>query len=131
MSHDGSNRDLMVRLVEAFGSGDNATVQELIAEDAVWHVPGRSSVAGTYSGHAAIFGFFGKVMAISGGTFHTDHQDTLASETHGMSWDRATAQREGASLSTPIALLTRIQEGRLVEAWDLVFDQPAWDAFFE
>jgi uncharacterized protein len=125
------NAGLMLRLVDAFGRGDIAALQELIAEDAVWHVPGRSSVAGSYTGQAEIFGFFGKVMALTDGTFAVARQDTLASETHGLNWDLVTARRGGASLSTPLALLVRFRDGRIVEAWDLVFDLAAWDAFFQ
>jgi len=39
---------LMVHLVDAFGKGDIPTVQSLIAEDAVWHVLGGSSIAGAW-----------------------------------------------------------------------------------
>lgn len=77
---------LMIRLVEAFGQGDIPAVQALIAEDAVWHVPGSSSIAGSYTGHSEILGFFGKIMALSGGTFAVARQDTLASDVHGLNW---------------------------------------------
>ena len=121
---------LMVRLVDAFGKGDIPAVQALIAEDAIWHVPGSSSIAGSYKGHSEILGLFGKIMALSGGTFAVARQDTLASDEHGLNWDIATARREGVSLSTPLALLARFRQGQIVEAWDLVFDQAAWDSFF-
>ncbi|MGQ0649289.1 MAG: nuclear transport factor 2 family protein [Gemmatimonadaceae bacterium] len=121
----------MLRLVEAFGKGDIPSLQVLIAEAAVWHVPGRSSIAGSYTGHSEIFGLFGKIMALSEGTFAVARQDTLASDTHGVNWDVATAQRDGASLTTPLALLARFRGGQIVEAWDLVFDQAAWDTFFQ
>jgi ketosteroid isomerase-like protein len=125
------NQELMRRLVEAFGTGDIPALQALIAEDAIWHVPGASSVAGSYTGHSEIFGFFGKVMALSGGTFSVARKDTLASEAYGLNWDLATASRDGAALATPLALLARFHDGRIAEAWDLIFDQAAWDAFFQ
>ncbi|HKP85289.1 MAG TPA: nuclear transport factor 2 family protein, partial [Blastocatellia bacterium] len=67
----------MRRATEAFARGDVEALQQIFAPDAVWHVPGRSRVSGTYTGHAEVFGFFGKLMELSGGTFKLELHDIL------------------------------------------------------
>jgi len=42
------------RLYAALAAGDVATVETCFHPDAVWHVPGRSVLAGTYRGWPAI-----------------------------------------------------------------------------
>lgn len=45
------------RADKAFSAGDMTTVRELTAEDTVWHILGRSPLAGDYKGKEAVFGF--------------------------------------------------------------------------
>ena len=45
----------------AFGSGDLATLSELIADDAVWHAQGVGPLSGDYHGRDQVFGFFGRL----------------------------------------------------------------------
>ena len=44
-------------------------LRECFAEDAVWHVPGGSTMAGTYRGRTEIFGFLGNLPKQTGGTY--------------------------------------------------------------
>src|SRR5207244_733997 len=55
------NEDLVRRGYEAFGTGDMATLNELFADDIVWHAPGRNQLAGTYRGKDEVFATFAKV----------------------------------------------------------------------
>ena len=57
---------------KAFADNDVATLSEIIPEDAVWHVPGRSQLAGDYRGRDAIFGYFMKLSELTGGTFKAE-----------------------------------------------------------
>lgn len=68
---DHANVDLVRRGYQAFGSGDMATLDALFADDVVWHVAGRSSMAGDFTGKAAVFGQFGQLMERTGGSFHS------------------------------------------------------------
>lgn len=42
--------EFLARQREMYASGDLAAVEELLAEDVVWHVPGTSPIAGDYRG---------------------------------------------------------------------------------
>ena len=43
----------------AFANGDLAAVNDVFAEDLVWHDAGRGQLSGDYRGREAVFGFFG------------------------------------------------------------------------
>ena len=40
------NAEPIGRAFDAFARGDMATMQSLVAEDTVWHIPGRGPLAG-------------------------------------------------------------------------------------
>ena len=115
----------------AFGKGDMATVSDLIADDVVWHVGGSSSLSGDYKGKDAVFGFFGKLMEITGGTFKLEVHDILANDDHSVTLVRATAERSGKKLDTKQAHVTHPDsEGRVKEFWAVDEDQSATDEFY-
>src|SRR5439155_12616958 len=92
------NEDLARKGYAAFSGGDMATLNDLFADDIVWHVGGRTPIAGDYAGKDAVFGFFAKTMEMTGGTFRLDLHDLLANDEHVVALVTATGQREGRSL---------------------------------
>jgi ketosteroid isomerase-like protein len=111
--------------------GDAATVMELLADDVVWHVPGRNLLSRDYSGKAEVAGFFGRARELSGGTVRTELIDVLGSETFGIALVRVFAEREGKSLNGQFqAFVYRVKKGRIAEFWFLVEDRYAVDAFW-
>jgi len=58
----------MRRAYDAFNTGDMDTLTELMNET-VWHLPGRSSMAGDYEGRGATLAYFSKLAQETGGTF--------------------------------------------------------------
>jgi len=120
----------MRRLYQAFGEGDADTLNELISQDVIWHVPGKSQVSGKYSGRQQVFGFFERLFELSGGTLKGEVHDVFASGEHGIILDRETATRGEKELDVHLALVVHIRDGQITEAWDLVSDQYAWDEFW-
>jgi uncharacterized protein len=43
------NAEPIHKAFDAFASGDVATMRSLVAEDTVWHIPGRGPLAGDHS----------------------------------------------------------------------------------
>src|SRR3989442_7772666 len=74
------NAALVERLYAAFDAGDREALKKLIAEDAVWHVPGSTEISGDHRGHEAIFAYFQKLAELSGGTVRAELVDVLASD---------------------------------------------------
>jgi ketosteroid isomerase-like protein len=119
------NARLLRTLFEALGRRDPVVAFSCIAEDAVWRFPGRQGqLAGEHKGHAAIIGFLGKVMALTGRTFHLEPKDILASETRAAFLFRGTGTREGRTLDNPTCLVAEVHDGKIVR-----FDEFVWDAY--
>jgi SnoaL-like domain len=64
-----ANATLARRGYAAFASGDLDTLRTLMAEDAAWHQPGRTPIAGDYVGRERVIDYFGKLFERSDGTF--------------------------------------------------------------
>lgn len=50
------NAEIVARGYEAFTKADLETLTEFLDENASWHTPGRSPIAGDYQGRDAVFG---------------------------------------------------------------------------
>jgi ketosteroid isomerase-like protein len=119
------------RAYEAFGKGDMDTVGELIADDAVYHISGNNPLSGDYKGKKAIFGFFGKLMEVTGGTFKLEVHDILANDDHTVILVRETAEKDGKKWdSRAVHISHPDSEGRGKEFWVFSENQAAADAFF-
>jgi len=72
---------------------------ELLADEVVWRTAGRSPISGEYKGRDQVFGFFGKLMELSGGTAKIEVHDILANDEHAVALVTSTASRAGKSFS--------------------------------
>ena len=124
------NEDLMRKGYEAFGTGDMDTIRELFADDIVWHVGGRSHLAGNYKGKDEVLGFLAKTMELSGGTFRLEVHDILAGDEHAAGLTTVTAEREGKKLNSNGVQVVHIRNGKLSESWLHPEDQYANDEFW-
>jgi ketosteroid isomerase-like protein len=126
------NIDNTKRAYAAFGTGDLATLTELIAPDCVWHVGGRSQLAGDYIGHEQILGYFGKLYELTDGTF-TATLDDIGETESGLVTCVVTlgGRREGNALTTRMIEMGRANAaGQLAECWWFAEDSYAADEFF-
>jgi len=80
MSLRDENAEVVRRAYEAFNTADMATLTELFDENASWHTPGRSSIAGDYQGRDEVFGQFGRFVEGTGGSFKAVLQNVYASQ---------------------------------------------------
>ncbi len=124
------NVEIVRRGYEAFASGDQAALAELIAEDAVWHVGGRNLFTDSYRGRDAIFGYFRKLEEFTNGTFAIELHDVLANDEHAVALGRLTAERARNQLAMNACISFHLRDGRVVESWTFPEDQYAADEFF-
>ena len=127
-----TNIDNTKKAYAAFGSGDIATLTALIAPDCVWHVGGRSHLAGDYVGHEQILGYFGKLYELTDGTFSAVLDDVGETEA-GLVTCVVTlsGRREGRTLTTRMIEIGRPNEaGQVAECWWFAEDAYAADEFF-
>jgi ketosteroid isomerase-like protein len=124
------NEDLARRGYEAFAKGDLDTLNSLMADELVWHVPGRGPLAGEYKGKEAVFGLFGKVVELAGGTFHQEIHDVLANDEHALVMVESHAERGDKRLNDRQVHVLHLKDGKLTEFWNHFGDQYAVDEFW-
>ncbi len=124
------NEDLIRRGYEAFGKGDMDTLNELFADDIVWHTPGKSPIAGDYKGKQEVFAFFGKIAELTGGTFKLEIHDLLANDEHGVVLVTSSGQRDGKRIEDNSVNVLHVQDRKVKEFWGHPGDQYATDEFW-
>jgi uncharacterized protein len=124
------NADDVRRVFDAFAGGDPRALFEVIAEDAVWRVPGNVSVARTYRGRAEIFELFRDTRRLTDGTYRSELRWSLADDEHAVAVYRASGSRLGRTIDIDQVLLIRLEEGRWVDVLALPTDPAAFEAFW-
>ena len=114
----------------AFATGDMATINDLLAEDTVWHSGGDNILAGDYKGKEAVLGYMARLMQETGGTFRNEIHDMLANDEHGVALVNATGERNGKTLNTPIIHIFHMRDGKMTEFWSVGTDQAVLDDFW-
>ena len=118
------------RVFAAFTGGDARALFDVIAEDAVWRVPGNVQVARTYRGRPEIFGLFRETRRLTDGTYRSELRWALAGDEHAVAVYRATGARLGRTIDIDQVLLIRLEEGRWIEVLALPTDPLAFQAFW-
>ncbi len=119
------------QLFTAFVEADLAAIQTMIADDAVWHFPGRrGKLAGDHKGPQAILAFLMNVTSLTDGTFRVDLADVVANDHTAVALFRGTATRNGKPLDNPTCLQLRFEDGRVAEVWEFVWDLYHVDDFW-
>ena len=126
------NAEKFARALEAFGRGDMATLAaEHFAPDIVWHMAGRSPLAGTYKGVEDVFGLFGRMMELSAGTFAVAPHAILGDDDHVVLLAQTSGSRpDGRRLDVSECLVIHVVDGRETEVWHSQYDRDAWDEFW-
>jgi len=124
------NVERLRRGYDAFSRGDMAALEDLFDEKVMWHVSGRSQVAGDYEGRDAVFGFFGRLMELTGGSMKLEVHDVFANDAHGVVLTMTSASREGKSLNENAVHVYHLRDGKVTEFWSATTDQYSGDEFF-
>ncbi len=123
--------EILLRLAyDAQARGDIDAYLDLLSDDVVLHIAGRSRIAGDYHGKDEIRRHFAEVAALSGGTLRTEIHDVLAGEDHVVGLVKANAERDGATVDLPRVHVWHVRKGKLSEAWIHPADQYAYDSFW-
>ncbi len=124
------NEDLVRRGYAAFGAGDMETLDELFADDIVWHSPGRHQLSGTFRGKQEVFSNFMKVAELTQGTFKLDIHAVLADDEHAVVLVTATGEHDGKTLRDNSVQIFHIKGGKVTEQWLHPGDAYASDEFW-
>ena len=105
---------------EAFERGDMAWLDEHMADDVVWHVGGKSKMAGAYEGKEATLKLFAQQAQLFSGAPDVDVHAILGDDDHVIVIGRATVNDpDGGSVSWLYANVFHIADGKVKEVWGL------------
>lgn len=124
------NETIVRRIFDAFARTEGFALRGLLAEDAVWKVPGNGVMAGVYSGRDEIFRFLARLPKETGGTYSSELVDVLASDGRAAALYRARGSRHGRTLELEQVLLFRIEDSLVREVLALPSDPDAFEAFW-
>jgi ketosteroid isomerase-like protein len=130
MTVTSADAETVRRLYAAMSAGDFATVESCLAPDGVWHLPGKSAIAGDHRGWPAVREVFVKLAVLSGQTFRTELLDVTVGQDFVVAVQRATAAYQGRHLDVTGCQLMRLEGGRVAEVRGHYSDQYALDAFW-
>lgn len=131
MSEAEKNADVVRRAYAAFNAADVDTLIETFDENASWHTPGKSPVAGVAKGRDAVFEQFGKYGGETGSTFKATLKDVLSSDSgHVVGIHHNTATRDGKKLDTYCCIVFKLEDGRIIEGREHFGDLYNWDTFW-
>jgi len=115
----------------ALNSADPAPLAELFDDNASWHTPGRSPVAGDAFGRNAVFARFGQYARETGGTFRADLKRVLTDEDGKViGIPHNVGERDGKELDVYCCIVFEVANGRIVDGREHFSDPHAWDQFW-
>jgi ketosteroid isomerase-like protein len=116
---------------EALSRGDLDTVRSLMSPDITVDMPGKSPLAGLYSGPDAVIGFLGRMQEIAAGTYRAElralytNRDSVVAVHHG------TGSNGDKMLDADAALVFEVADDGLVTKTTVYqTQQDDWDDFF-
>ena len=122
---------VVCRLYSAFQAGDNDAARDCFTEDVVWHLPGRSPLAGDYVGFDRIATeFFGRIRELTSGTFKVEVLEIFPGDHRVVVLQRTSGERGGRKLDILICQLMTLRDGRIADVRGFQADQYALDAFW-
>jgi uncharacterized protein len=115
----------------SFGGSDAKILLGLFAPDAVWHVPGTTTMSGDYHGLDEIVPFLRRTAELTNGTYRVDLLWVVADDDHAVAVYRARGSRpDGRELDIEQALLIELWNGLWTDIRAQPLDQAAFDAFW-
>jgi len=124
------NVTLIRRGFEAFNAGDIATLTELIAKDAIQHMPGDNQLSGEYKGRESILTMYGKMAELTDGTLRVDLEHIYANDHRAVAVYRGHGTRRGRMIEERHALVFEILDGKAIDIDDIALEGRVDDAFW-
>jgi ketosteroid isomerase-like protein len=125
------NVAIMQRAYDAFNSADVNTLTELFDESAVWHLPGRSSMADDYQSREATLAYFGQLGEKTGGTFRAELERLVGDDDDRVvGIQHSTADRNGKHLDVRDCIVFTLKDGKITDGREHFEDLYAWDEFW-
>ena len=120
-------REFHARQGRFYAGGDPDPLREMLTDDVVWHVPGRSPIAGDHTGIEALMDYFERRRALARATFRIEVRAVLAQDDLVLQLAGGTAELGGESVAWETVGVFRVRGGRIAEGRLVPFDQYLFD----
>lgn len=109
--------------IDGISRGDMDAIGEALADDVVFHIPGRNPTSGEKHGRDEALAMFRTMLDRAGGSMKVDVHDLLSSDDHVV----ALVSRAIAGVDTTAAIVYHMRGGKIAELWSHEGDQYAID----
>ncbi len=125
------NAQLVRDFFDSVAVGDMDTFRSTLTSDIVWHMVGKSPLAGDWKGPDGILnGISALVFRLGGGKYSSDLLQVFANDTHAISISRDYYRGEENPFDLKMMLYFKIEDSRITEVWEVPFDLYEFDRFF-
>jgi uncharacterized protein len=120
-------RDFHDRQNRFYAGDDQGPVGAMLTDDAVWHVPGHSAIAGDYRGRDELLRYFAQRRKLAGATLRIEIRGVLADDQRTVILATGEIEHGGRTFAWGTTAIFRIAEGRIAECWVIPHDQDTYD----
>ena len=117
--------DLQAHVYAGRAPGDS--LRGVLADDVVWHVPGKSPIAGEHRGIDAVLDYMDTRRRMTDSTFRVMVHGSAMIAGRVVQLAGGRALREGTEVVWETVGVFRVAEGRIAECWLVPFDQAVFD----
>jgi uncharacterized protein len=122
-----ANEKLLRSVLDAIAAGDAVALAQLMADDVVVHVPGRSRIAGDHQGRGV---FRARVRELTGATLTIEPHDVLGSDDHAVGVYTMRLELPDRTVAWKHVNVYHVRDGKIVEVWENPFEQDVFDELF-
>lgn len=125
------NEDVIGAMFEVYRQGDESTLRQVLAEDVVYHLPGRSPMAGEYRGRDEVLALWDRQKAYLGGQpYRVEPLGTLADDHRVVLLASGQAEAPTGTLRWRAANVYQVRDGQVMECRVFIEDLYAFDEFW-
>ena len=118
MERAAENAALVEAGYAAFAKGDMSAVEQAFDPECIWHA------------QRLVLRFFGQTMEMTQGTFRIEIKEVLGNDSGAAVVVRSSATRGERQLDDQQIHLLHLRNGRVIEVWQFVGDEPTVEAFW-
>ncbi len=111
----------------AYAGGELAELRPLLSEEVIWHVPGRSRIAGEHRGVDAVLAYFDARRSMTDASFRVAVHGLAAIGDRIVQLAGGSAERADRTIRWETVGVFRVAGGRIAECWLVPFDLYEFD----
>lgn len=103
--------------MEAFNRGDIQAFADSLADDVVWHAPGKNRFSGEFRGKEASLQRFRDQAEGGVSIAFTDVHDVVANDEHVVAMLQISVSGPGGEVANPSVFVMHVRDGKMTEFW--------------